>query len=124
DLETRGLRGDRVLERTALHPREDGTIDRLLVFLGAEDEAGPRTRERLVRRRGDEVAVPDRIRMQSRGDETGEVRHVAEQQRADVVRDLAEPRGVNGAWIRGAAADDQPRLRFARDPQHLVVVDD
>jgi hypothetical protein len=52
------------------------------------------------------------------------VRHVAEEKRADVVRDLPELRGVDGARVCGAAADDQPRLALARPAEDLVVVDD
>src|SRR5205814_10654169 len=82
DLEARRLRGDRVLERPALHAGHDGLVDLLRVLLLAEDEARAWAGERLVRRRGDEVAVRDGIRQQTGRHEPGEVRHVAEQQRA------------------------------------------
>ena len=123
DLEARRLRGDRVLERAALHAREHRPVDRRRVLLAAEDEAGARARERLVRRRRDEVAVLDGVRVQPGGDEPGEVRHVAEQERADLVGDLAELVGLDGARIGGAAADDQLRPTLLRLLQHLVVVD-
>ena len=51
DLEAGRLGGDRVQERAALHPREDGLVDRLGVLLLAEDEPGARAGERLVGRR-------------------------------------------------------------------------
>ena len=108
------------IERPALHAGEDGAVDRLRVLLAAEDEAGARAGERLVRRRGDEVAVRHRVRVQPGGDEPGEVRHVAHQQRPDLVGDLAELVGLDGARIGGAAADDQLRpllLRAARAPR-------
>ena len=123
DLEARRLRRDRVLERPALHPGEDGTVDGLRVLLAAEDEPGARPGERLVRRRGDEVAVLDGIRVQPRRDESREVRHVAVEQRADLVGDLAELVRLDGARIRGAAADDQLRQVLLRQREHLVVVD-
>ena len=63
DAEARRLRRDRVLERAALHAREDGAVDGLGELLLAEDEACARAGERLVRRRGDEVAVRHRVRM-------------------------------------------------------------
>src|SRR5438105_1699762 len=124
DLEARGLCGDRVLERATLDAREDGAVDTDSVLLAAEDEARTRSRERLVRRRRDEVAVLDGIRMQPCSNEAGKMRHVAEQQRADVVGDLTELGRVDRARIRGAAAHDQARVRLARFLQHLVVVDD
>ena len=90
----------------------------------AEDEAGARAGERLVRRRGDEVAVLDRVRVQPGRDEPGEMGHVAEEQRADLVGDLAEAVGLDRARVRGAAADDQLRPVLLREREHLVVVDD
>ena len=123
DLEAGGLRGDRVHQRAALHAREVGAVDLRRVLLAAEHEAGARPGERLVRRRGDEVAVRHRVRMQAGGDEAGEVRHVAHQQRTHLVGDLAEPVGLDRARIRGAAADDQLRPHLLRLREHLVVVD-
>ena len=83
-----------------------------------------RAGERLVRRRGDEVAVLDRVRVQPGGDEPGEVGHVAHEQRADLVGDLAEAVGLDRARVGGAAADDQLRPVLLREREHLVVVDD
>ena len=65
-----------------------------------------------------------RARVQAGGDEAGEVRHVAEQERADLVGDLAELVGLDGARIGGAAADDQLRPVLLREAEHLVVVDE
>src|SRR5262249_50590982 len=90
DLEAGRLRGDRVLERPALEAGEDRTVEFLRVLLAAEDEAAARARERLVRRRRDEVAVRYGVRVKAGGDEPGEMGHVAEQVGADLVRDLAE----------------------------------
>ena len=109
DPEARRLRGDRVHQRAALHAREVRAVELRRVLLAAEDEAGARAGERLVRRRGDEVAVRHRVRVQPGGDEPREVRHVAHQQRPDLVGDLAEPVGLDGARVGGAAADDQLR---------------
>src|SRR5204863_961946 len=81
DLEARRLGSNRVLERTALHAGEDGAVDADAELFAAEDEAGARPGESLVRRRRDVVAVLDRVRVQARRDEPGEMRHVAEQQR-------------------------------------------
>ena len=98
DTEAGRLGGDRVLERPALHPGKDGAVDCLRVLLATEDEAGTRAGEGLVRRRGDEVAVLDRVRIEPRRNEAGEVRHVAEEQRTDLVRDLAK---AIGCGLRG-----------------------
>jgi hypothetical protein len=112
-----------VHQRPALQAREDGTVDRLRVLLAAEDEAGARAGESLVRRRGDEVAVLGRVRVQPGGDEPGEMRHVAEQERADLVGDRAELPRLDRARVGRAAADDQLRPVLLGEREHLVVVD-
>ena len=105
-------------------PGKTARSTRLRVLLAAEDESRARPGERLVRRRGDEVAVLDGIRVQSRRDEPGEVGHVAEEERADLVRDLAEAPGLDRARIRRAAADDQLRPVLLREREDVVVVDE
>ena len=51
------------------------------------------------------------------------MRHVAQQQRADLVGDRAELVGIDDARIGGAAADDQLRPNLLRLREHVVVVD-
>src|SRR4029078_6847625 len=58
------------------------------------------------------------------GGEPGEVPHVAPEQPAALVGDPAEPRGVDRARIRRAAADHDLRPVFARQRAHLVLGDD
>ena len=114
------LRGDHVLERAALHPGEDRAVDGLRVLLAAEDEAGARAGERLVRGRRDDVAVLDRVRVQPGGDEPGEVRHVAPAAARRPRRRSRGTRRVDGARIGGAAADDQLRPVLAGQRADLV----
>ena len=54
----------------------------------------------------------------------GEVRHVAPEQRADLVGDLAELPGLDRPRIGGAAAEDHLRPVLLREREHLVVVDE
>ena len=124
DPEARRLGGDDVVQRAALHPREDRAVDRLRVLLAAQDEPRPRPGERLVRRRGDEVAVRHRARVDPGRDEAREVGHVAEKERADLVGNLAEAPRLYGPRIGGAATDDQLRPVLLREREHVVVVDD
>ena len=79
------------------------------VLLAAEDRAGARAAQRLVRGERDDVGVRDRRRVRAAGDEPGDVRGVDEQQRADLVGDRAERREVDDARVRGGAGDDQLR---------------
>ena len=104
DLEARRLGGDRVLERASLHSREHRSVERRRVLLPAEHEAAAGPGERLVRRRGDEVAVRRRVRVQPRGDEAGEMGHVAEEQRA-------RPRRRRPGSARPRSPGDTPRRR-------------
>ena len=64
------------------------------------------------------------IRMQAGRDEPREVRHVAPEERADLVGDLAELPRLDRARIGGAAAQDHLRAVLLRERQHLVVVDE
>ena len=123
DLEARRLGRDHLAERPALHAREDGPVDSLRVLLLAEDEPSARAGERLVRRRGDEVAVRHGARVQAGGDEPGVVRHVAEEQGADLVGDLAELVRLDRPRIGRPAADDQLWPVLLRELEHVVVVD-
>jgi hypothetical protein len=124
DLETGRLRSDHVVQRPSLHPREHRAVEGPRVLFLAEHETGPRPGERLVRGRGDEVAVGNRVGMDPRGDEPREVRHVAEQIGTDLVRDLAEPMRLYRPRVRRAAAHDQLRPVLLREAKHVVVVDD
>ena len=115
DLEARRFGSDHMVERPALHAGEHRAIDRLSVLLATQDEPRTRAGEGLVRGRRDEVAVLDRVRLQPRGDEPGEMSHVAEEQRADLVSDLAEAPGLDRARVRRTAADDQLRPMLLRE---------
>ncbi len=61
--------------------------------------------------------------MLARGDQAGEVGHVAHQLRPDRVRDLAEAREVELARVGRPAGDDQLRPFLFGDPLDLVHVD-
>ena len=90
--------------------REDGAVDRRGVLLAAEDEPRARAGQGLVRRRADDVAIRDRVRVQAGGDEAREVGHVAPQESADLVGDLAELPRLD---LRGYAEPPQ-RITFGR----------
>ncbi len=69
------------------------------------------------------MGVRQRARMQSRGDQAGEMRHVDHEIGADAVGDLAEAREVDDARIGRAAGDDHRGLVLLGEPLDLVVVD-
>ncbi|OEI67447.1 molybdenum cofactor biosynthesis enzyme [Curtobacterium sp. ER1/6] len=124
EQERGGLGGDHVHERAALLAREHGGVqlleERLLV---GQDDARTRTGERLVHRRRHHVGVRQRRRVQARGDEPGEVRHVDPERGTDLVGDLAELREVELARVRRPAGDEDLRLVLDRLRADVVVVD-
>ena len=134
-----GLAGDHVHQRPALDAGEDrlvdlrrerrldarvvGRIDRVREVLAAEDQAAATAAERLVGRRGDDVRVRERARMDARGDEAGDVGHVDHQQRADAVGDRGHALEVPEPRVGRGAADDELRADLLRGRRHQVVVD-
>ena len=69
------------------------------------------------------MGVRQRARMQPRGDQAGEMRHVDHEIGADAIGDLAEAREVDDARIGRAAGDDHRRLVLLGEPLDLVVID-
>ncbi len=117
------LGGDDVHQRSALDAGEDGAVDVLGELGLAQDHAGARTAQRLVRGGGDEVAVRHRRRVLPRRHQAGDVRDVGHQQAAGLVGDRAKAREVDDAAVGRGAADDQPRPLGERQPPHLVEID-
>src|SRR5438552_2871461 len=90
---------------------------------GANPRVCARAAQGFVRRGADNVRVRERRRMRAAGDQSGNVRDVGEEQRADLIGDLAEPREVNRPRIRAVSAQDHPRLELLRFRAHRVEVD-
>ncbi len=118
-----GLGGDDVHERAALLAGEDGLVDGRGQVLRADDQAGARAAQSLVRGGGGDVRMRHGRRMHAAGDQAGDVRHVEDVNRAHLVGDLAHAREVPQARIGAGAADDDLGLFLRGDGFHLVVVD-
>jgi len=128
-----------MLERTALDAREDGRIEnlrhhlhgalrrreppRILEVFAHEDNAAARPAQGLVGRRGDDMGVFHGIVEQSGGNEARRVGHVYQQQRPDLVGDLAHALVVPLARVGRRTADDQLRAALFGQTLHGVVVD-
>ena len=92
-MEADGLGGDDVHQRSALHAGEDDFVDRAQrTRLLGQNQAGAGAAQRLVRGGGDDLGVGHRRRMRAARDQTGEVRHVHQIERAHLVGDLAHAR--------------------------------
>src|SRR6185436_7923648 len=72
---------------------------------------------------GDDVGVWERARMDTGGHQSGDVRHVDEEQGADAVGDLGEAREVDRAGVGRGARDDELRPDLGGDGGQRLVVD-
>ena len=123
-VETHGLRGGDVHERSALGPREDGGIELLgKVLVVREDETATRTAEALVCRRRDEVGVLHRRGMNPGGDESGDVSHVDEEEGTDRISDFAHAFEIDDVRVGRGPGRDHLRLEFLRGFSEQIVVD-
>ncbi len=114
---------DDVHQRTALHAGKDRPVEILCVLLAAQDQPASRPAQRLVRGCRDEIGMGHRAGMHARGDQSGDVRHVGENRRADSVGRDANAREIDHARIRAGADDDHLRTMLVGQPIDLVVVD-
>ena len=109
--------------RTALGAGEHRLVDGLGVLHGAEDQPGAGTPQRLVRRAGDHLRVRHRRRIDAARHQPGEVGHVHQEERSDLVGDGSERREVDDPGVGAAPGDDQlGLLSFGLLPD-LVVID-
>ena len=122
-LEADRLGGDDVHQRAALHSGKDDFVDRLRELGLGQNHPGARPAQRLVRRRSHNVRVRHRRRMRAAGDQSREMRHVDQKERADFVGDLAHAGEVDGARISAASANDQLRTLLLGQLFECIVVD-
>ena len=76
-----------------------------------------------MRRGSDDVGMLARIRIDTGGDQPGEMGHIHQKQRSDRIGDLAEALEIDDSRVGAGAGDDHLRLVLFRQPRHLVVVD-
>ena len=117
------LGGDDMNQRPTLNPREHGLVDGRAVLRFRQDQTGARPAQSLMRGRSDDVGPLARVRMNARGNQTREVRHIDEQQRAHRVRNLTKTRKIQDAGIRAAAGDDQFGFVLFGEFLQLLIVD-
>ena len=123
-FELRGHACDLVHVRSALQAGEHRVVDLHGELLPVKDHARARPPQRLVRRGRDDIGEGERGHCEARGHQTRDVRHVAHEQRAARVGDLAEAGIVPLARVGGAAADDHGGLEQVGLSLQGVVVDD
>ena len=123
--ETDGLARYDVHERPALHSREYRRIHRLGERLVVRhDEPPARAAQSLVGGGGDEVAVRNGRRVETRGDEPRYVGDVGHEQRAALLGDFAHSLEVDFARIRGSPDRYELGLFGEGGLFELVVVDE
>ena len=88
-----------------------------------QDHATAWTAQGFMRRGGDEIRVRHGVWIHARCDQTGVVRHVDHEVRADFFGDFRKAFKVNAQGECGRTGDDEFWLGFAREGFHFVVVD-
>jgi hypothetical protein len=109
--------------RSALYPGENRSVDSFGKLFLAKHNPAARSAQTFVRRRRDEVCVRHRAWMFAARNQTGDVRHVDEEQRADRVSDLPHTLKINEARIGRRAGSDQLRLHFFCELGERIVID-
>ena len=117
------LGGDHVYQRTALGAGEDRFIDGRAVLLLREDDAGARSAQGLVSGGRHDVGIFAGIGVQAGGNQSGEMRHVDQQDRAHGIADFAEALEVPGTRIGAAAGDDHFGLVLFGEARHAFEID-
>ena len=120
-----GFRGDNVHQRAALGAWEHGGVQlfvQLFITAFRQDQATAWTRQGFVGGGGHNVRMWNRVRVNASGNQTGNVRHVDEQVRADAVSDFTHFCPVNDAGVSREATDDHLRLVLFGLLRHVFVV--
>lgn len=78
-FERDGFAGDDMLQGSALRARKDRLVNRLGKFCRRQNHSTPWTAQGFVSRRRDDIRVRDWIRVDVRGDESGDVCHIHHQ---------------------------------------------
>ena len=121
--EANRLRGDDVHKRAALRARENTFVDvRRVLFLG-QDDAGAGAAQGFVGGAGDDVGVVAGVGMQARGHQSGEMRHIHQENRAYRVCNLTKLREIPDARVSAAAGDDHAGLVFFGEALDLFEID-
>src|SRR5271169_5618633 len=84
-----------VFEGTTLHSWECDSVEIFRVFFTAENESSAWTAQSLVRGGRNKIGVGHRARMNSRSDESCNVRHIDKEKSAAALRNLRDAREVD-----------------------------
>src|SRR5207237_10788039 len=102
---------------------KNGRVDLFGEFSLAEDNSAARAAQTFVGSGGDKLRMRNGTRMLSAGNETANVRHVDEEERADGVGDLAHPGKIDDPRLSGRAGGDHCRPNFFGLFLQRVVID-
>ena len=111
-------------QRTALEAWEYRRVDLLAERLVIrQDNAATAGAKRLVGRRGHDMGMRYRVRMNACGDEAGDVRHIHHEISSDSVGDFAELGEIKRPRISRTAREDDLRLARPRLIQKRIEID-
>ncbi len=120
--EGNGLGRDHVHQRSTLQPGEHRLVDSGRVVAAREDRTRARPAQGLVGRERDDVGQRHRRGMRATRDQTGDMRGVDEEKRADLVGDRPERLEIDDPRVRRGSGDDHPRTFADREvADHAVV---
>ncbi len=116
------LGGNDMHQGPALHSWKHRLVDGLAMLFAGQDHAPARPPQRLMGSCSDDVGPKAGVGMHPARHQSGEVRHVHQQQGAGGVGDGPDAGEVDHPRIRAAAGDNHLRLMLLGQALHLVVV--
>ena len=117
-------RGHGIDMRSTLFARKYRSINQVGQTLLMRDQYGAtRTVQSLVRRETDHIGDAHRIRIDARGNQAGDMRHIRQQVCVDIVSDFAIRLPVRREWITAESSNNQAWSVFPRQGHHLIVVE-
>ena len=112
-----------MLQRSTLHHREHGLVDRLGVLGPRQDHRAARTSQRLVRGKGHHVGVRHRTGIGSACHQADEVRGVHHQDGLHLVGDAPERREVDRSGVGRVPGQDDLGAVLAGEGANAVHVE-
>ena len=122
-LEADSFGSDGVDERSTLQAGERQLVEFFGELRAAHDEAAARAAQSLVRGGADEIGVRYRARVNACGDESGDVGHVHEEERAVIASGFCDAREIDDAGIGAGAGYDHFGFVLGGEAVDFVVVD-
>ena len=110
-------------ERSALHLREDGSIEIFGETIAAHDDSAAGTAKRFMSRARNEFRLRYRRRMLAGCYKPGDVRDIDHHHRSGFFRDFGDSIEIDNSWIRAGPNDDQFGFVLFGQTRQFVIID-